>query len=201
MWVDDDAIRLAVVERLPWIKRNQAQLRTAERQTERLMETGESHYVWGKRYRLQAPGIGKPSICLAGEHLRISAPENATGAEKLAILNRWYRAELKSAVSALLPVWVERLQVPTPTISIRRMKTKWGSAHTYKSAILLNIELAKKHPSCLEYILVHELIHFIEPTHNEHFIALLDYHIPNWVQRKEILDEAPLSDEHWCRLA
>lgn len=195
--VDEDAIRLAVVQRLPWIKKQREQLQNADRQTERRMVSGETHYVWGERLRLDASRYGRSKVSVAGKTLWLTTPMDYDDDQRRAVLEHWYRKELKSAVPPLLAKWQPIIGAEAAKVVVRHMKTKWGTCQAESRAIWLNLELAKKNPRCLEYIVVHELTHLIERTHNEHFIELMDLHMPDWRARRDELNEAPLADEEW----
>jgi len=195
--LDEDAIRLAIVQRLPWIKQQRKQLQDAERQTKRRMVSGETHYVWGERLRLDASRNGRASVSIAGKTLWLTAPADYATEQRQVILDHWYRKQLKKAVPALLEKWQPIVGVGATKFVVRRMKTKWGTCQTASNTIWLNPELAKKNPRCLEYIVGHELTHFIERTHNERFIELMDQHLPDWRARRNELNEAPLAEEDW----
>lgn len=195
--VDEDAIRLAIIQRLPWIKKQREQLQGADRQTERRMLSGESHYVWGERLLLDASKHGRSNVTASGNTLWVTTPADYDDAQQRAVLDRWYRNELKKAVPALLEKWQPIIGEEASKFVVRRMKTKWGTCQTESRAIWLNPELAKKNPRCLEYIVVHELTHLIERTHNERFIELMDSYMPDWRARKCELNDAPLAAEEW----
>lgn len=193
----EDAIRLAVVQRLPWIKKQREQLRNADRQTERRMVSGETHYVWGERLRLDASRHGRAKVGVAGKTLWLTTPEDYDDSQRRAVLDHWYRKELKAAVPPLLAKWQPIVGEEATKFVVRHMKTKWGTCQTKSRSIWLNPELAKKNPRCLEYIVVHELTHLIERTHNERFVELMDLHMPEWRVRRDELNNAPLTSEHW----
>ena len=195
--VDEDAIRLAVVQRLPWIKKQREQLRNAERQAERRMISGETHYVWGRRLRLDASKVGRSKVHVAGKTLWLKTPADYDEGQRRAVLDRWYRKELKAAVPPLLAKWEPVIGVEARGFVVRHMKTKWGTCQVESRAIWLNPELAKKNPRSLEYIVVHELVHLIERTHGERFIGLMDQHLPDWRARRDELNDAPLAAEQW----
>lgn len=196
--LDDDAIRLAIVQRLPWIKRQREQLRSAVRQSEREMITGESHYVWGKRYRLQViPAPGRIRFEISGSKLVMHAPEDSAAATRRDALDKWYRQALKSELPGLLAKWEPVIGRKPAKWSVRRMKTKWGSCNRESAHLWFNAELAKKHPNCLEYIVVHEMAHLLERNHSERFTELMDQFLPDWRARRDELNEAPLADEKW----
>ncbi|PPG40491.1 M48 family metallopeptidase [Pseudoclavibacter sp. RFBA6] len=195
--IGEDAIRLAIVQRLPWIKKQRVQLQNADRQTERHMVSGETHYVWGERLRLDASRNGRSRVSVAGKTLWLTTPRDHSGDQCKAVLDRWYRNELKAAVRPLLEKWQPLVGVKASKFVVRKMKTKWGTCQTASRTIWLNPELAKKNPRCLEYIVVHELVHLIERTHNDQFIELMDKHVPDWRARRDELNGAPLASEEW----
>ena len=196
--LDDDQVRLAVVHRLPWIKKYQQQLRAAQRQSIREMVTGESHYVWGSRYRLKViERHGRAHVEVDGERLLLYVPEGTDADHRRALLDRWYRAQLRRAVPDVLSRWESKVGVTVPKWTIRRMKTKWGSCNRETGHIWFNVELAKKHPDCLEYLAVHEMTHLLERGHGERFSKLMDKHLPDWKARRDRLNQAPLGHEQW----
>jgi len=196
--LNDDHVRLAVVQRLPWIKKQRAQLQAAERQSEREMVTGESHYVWGVRYRLKVvERPGRPHFEVDGERLLLYIPADTSADKRRELLDRWYREQLRRAIPDLIAQWEPVLGVSVARWSIRRMKTKWGSCNRESGHIWFNVELAKKHPDSLEYIVVHEMTHYLERGHGERFSKLMDGELPDWRSRRDQLNEAPLSEETW----
>ncbi|PZS17613.1 MAG: metal-dependent hydrolase [Pseudonocardiales bacterium] len=196
--LDDDQVRLAVVQRLPWIKRQREQLRAAPRQTEREMITGESHYVWGMRRRLKVvERPGRAHLELEGERLVLYVPTGAVSDKRRELLDGWYREQLRHALPDLIATWEHRLDVSVPKWTIRRMKTKWGSCNRESRHLWFNVELAKKHPDCLEYIVVHEMTHYFERNHSERFTKQMDAHMPDWRIRRDLLNGAPLGAEEW----
>jgi predicted metal-dependent hydrolase len=198
--LDDDQVRLAVVNRLPWIKRQREQLRVAQRQTIREMITGESHYVWGGRLRLKViERAGRAHIEVDGDRLLLYVPQGADAERRRELLDRWYRDQLRQAIPIVIAKWEPRIHVVVPKWSIRRMKTKWGSCNRETGHIWFNVELAKKHPDCLEYLAVHEMTHLLERGHGERFAKLMDQAMPGWRARRDLLNEAPLGHEQWVR--
>jgi predicted metal-dependent hydrolase len=196
--VDEDTIRRAVVTRLAWIKRQRAKLLAADRQPKRQMLSGETHYVWGERYRLDVSrSSGSHRVERSGRTLWVVASEGSDVDERFAVLDRWYRRELKAALPPLLDKWQERLGVEVSRVVVRRMKTKWGTCVIQSASVWFNPELAKKNPRCLEYIVVHELMHLHERKHNERFVELMDQHLPDWRARRDELNGAPLASEEW----
>lgn len=196
--LDDDQVRLAVVSRLPWIKRRREELQAAQRQTMREMVTGESHYVWGSRLRLKLiERPGRAHIEVDGDRLLLYAPVETTAEQRRQVLDRWYRDQLRRALPDLIEKWERKIRVTVPKWSVRRMKTKWGSCNRESGHIWFNVELAKKHPECLEYLVVHEMAHLLERSHGPRFTKLMDKYLPDWRTRRDQLNAAPLPDEQW----
>jgi len=195
-------IRLAVIQRLPWIERRRKQLQDAARQSSREMLTGESHYVAGVRRRLRViERPGRPHIELAGVRLLLYAPPGTDAQMRLKMLRDWQRAQLRAALPGLIEKWEPTIGRTVSRWSIRRMKTRWGSCNRETGHICFNLELAKKHPRCLEYIVVHEMTHLLERGHGESFTALMDAFLPDWRSRRDELNNAPLADERWVETA
>jgi predicted metal-dependent hydrolase len=196
--LDDDQVRLAVVSRLSWIKRQRDQLQAAQRQTIREMVTGESHYVWGSRLRLKVvERPGRAHIETEGDRLLLYVASGTTSEHRREVLDRWYRDQLRRAIPDVIDEWERRMRVTVPKWSIRRMKTKWGSCNRETGHIWFNVELAKKHPECLEYIAVHEMTHLRERSHGTRFTKLMDKYLPDWRARRDRLNEAPLAHQSW----
>jgi predicted metal-dependent hydrolase len=198
--LDDERVRLAVIQRLPWIKKQREQLRSAERQTKREMLTGESHYVWGIRHRLKVvERPGRAHVEIDGDRLLLYVPAGTDSEARLAILQQWQRAQLLGRIPGFIEEWGPIVGRPVPRWSIRRMKTKWGSCNRETGHIWFNLELAKKHPDSLEYIVVHEMTHLLERNHGERFTTLMDQFMPDWRVRQEDLNKAPLAYEDWTQ--
>ena len=196
---DDEAVRLAVVSRLGWIRRKRKEFERQERQSEREMVTGESHYFQGRRYRLSViEEDGSPSVRLIGHtgmELRVRPGSDRHARELL--LQRWYRRKLREQIPLLLVKWEPRVGESVSEVRVKKMKTLWGSCHATSRRIWLNLELAKKPASCLEFILVHEMVHFKERHHTERFRARMDALMPLWLQYRDELNRAPLAHEEW----
>ncbi|OHE16500.1 MAG: metal-dependent hydrolase [Syntrophobacterales bacterium GWC2_56_13] len=197
--VSDDAVKLAVISRLGWIKRQKAKFEDQPRQSRREMVTGESHYFLGQRYRLNTKeqnGAGKVVLRnKAAIDLYVRPGTDAERREK--ILQQWYREQLKALVPPLLDKWQQTLDVQVADWGIKKMKTKWGACNIKVRRIWLNLDLAKKPIQCLEYILVHELVHLLERHHNDRFTAYMDKFIPKWRFLRETLNKGPLGHETW----
>jgi predicted metal-dependent hydrolase len=197
--VSDKAVRLAVISRLGWIKRQQARFDAQPRQSEREMVSGESHYFLGRRYRLRfIPSRGPAKVIVRGPgtlELRGTAELPADQRER--VLLTWYRQQLKELIPPLLVKWQDAVGVRPQEWAIRKMKTKWGACNVAAGRIWLNLELVKKPVQCLEYIIVHELVHLLEKRHNERFNALMSEFLPQWRTRRAELNAAPLPHETW----
>jgi predicted metal-dependent hydrolase len=178
------------------------QFQDAERQTVREMVTGESHYVWGRRRRLsviQRPG--RAHVELDHRRLLLYIPPGTDTATRVQVLQRWQREELRRAVPPLIARWEKEIGRQVTFWGIRRMKTMWGSCNRETARIWLNLELIKKDPVCLEYVVVHEMAHLLERNHGERFVGLMDSLIPDWRARRDALNRAPLADETWILAA
>lgn len=197
--VSDDAIRLAVIGKFGWIRRQREKFTGQPRQTKRDMVNGESHYVFGRRYRLSlVMSKGRPRILLKTKtKMELHVPARTSAATRRSVLDRWYREEIRAAAGPLLEQWQEKLGVRLSFWGVKRMKTKWGSCNHRTKRVWVNLELAKKPLECVEYIVVHELVHLLEPNHGNRFISLMDKHLPDWRQRRRLLDSSPLAHESW----
>lgn len=197
--VSDEAVRLAVIDKLAWIKRQKNRFAEQSRQSQREMVNGESHYFQGRRYRLRVHiQEGPARVALRGiTSLDLFVRPGASAEQREAVLLRWYREQLKVLIPPLLEKWQSVLGVEVAHWGIRKMKTKWGSCNVEARRIWLNLELAKKSTQCLEYIVVHEMTHLLERRHNERFMALIDQAMPNWRGLREELNFAPLGHENW----
>lgn len=196
--LDDDQVRLAIIQRLPWIKRQREQLRAAERQSEREMVVGESHYVWGVRRRLKViERPGRAHIETGGDRLLLYTPAGSSVEQRRKTLDNWYREQLRQEVPDLIAKWESKLDIRVTDWNIRRMRTKWGTCNRETRRITFNVELAKKHPDCLEYIVVHEMMHYFERGHGERFTNLMDRAMTDWRSRRDQLTSAPLAFEVW----
>ncbi len=197
--LDDDPVRLAVILRLGWIRRKRAEFAKQARQSRREFVTGESHYFRGRRYRLDViERDGPPAVrLLRNTKMSLQVRPGTDRDAKEAILERWYRRQLRDQLPELCGKWARKINVTVDEVRIKKMKTLWGSCNIEAKRIWLNLELAKKPPACLEYILVHEMVHFLERHHNERFRELMDVLMPTWRSVKDTLNQAPLSHKDW----
>lgn len=190
-----DAVRLFAISKLPWIKRQRQKLLAQARDAPREYLERESHYVWGRRYLLNiVEADGRPSIELKHRKLQLRVRVEVEQERYAEILDEWYRASLRTAVEPLLHKWEPLLQVKVKRLFVQRMRTKWGSCNSEAKHVRLNTELAKKPPECLEYILVHELVHLRFRTHGPRFVAIMDAVLPQWRDLREMLNQLPLTD-------
>ena len=200
LWLDDDAVRLAVISRLGWIRRKQAEFAQQDRQSQRELVAGESHYFRGRRYRLDViERDGPPAVRLlnnAKMALRVRPGTDRDARE--AVLERWYRHQLRDQLPELCVKWTQKVGVTVDEVRIKKMKTLWGSCNIEAKRIWLNLELVKKPTSCLEFVLVHEMVHLIERQHNERFQKLMDRFMPQWRVHRDELNQQPLAHEEWA---
>lgn len=195
----DEAVRLAIISRLGWIHRRQAEFKQQDRQSQREFVTGESHYFLGRRHRLDVvEHDGPPSVRRVNNTtMALCVRPRTNPAQREAALQKWYRGRLRELLPPLLAKWEGKVGVTVAEVRIRRMKTRWGSCNAKVRRIWLNLELAKKPPACLEYILVHEMVHLVERHHTERFRECMDRVMPQWRSRREELNRAPLAHEEW----
>jgi hypothetical protein len=174
-------------------------MREQLRQTRRDMVNGETHYLWGRPYRLRVIEDGtRPHVrIIAAGRVALHVPPEADRDARARRLDSWYRQQLTDAIPELISRWARILDVEQPTWAIRRMKTKWGTCDTERGQISLNLELAQKKPTCLEYIVVHEMVHLIERKHTERFYDLMTDAMPQWITRREELNRSMLGHQEW----
>ena len=197
--MNDDAIRTFLATRIIWIKKMQSKFRNQARQTPREYVSGETHYVFGKQYRLEvSENKNSPAITFKGNSKIILniKPETSTLKREKVVLG-WYRQQLNNFLEKAIIKWEKKIGVKTNKWTVRRMKTRWGTCNYKKKNIWLNLELAKKPESCIEYVIVHELLHLIEEKHSEKFVKLLTQYLPKWQSEKEELNRMMLSHEEW----
>jgi predicted metal-dependent hydrolase len=197
--VNDEAVRLAVIDKLGWIKRQKARFAEQPRQTQREMVNGESHYFMGKRYRLRIHEIDAPAkVALRGlGSIDLFVRPNTDADQREIILLRWHREQLKTIIPPILEKWQSALKVQVADWGVKKMKTKWGSCNTVARRVWFNLELAKKPVQCIEYIVLHELVHLLERHHNEHFTSLMDSYMPQWRHCRDTLNSGFLGYEEW----
>jgi predicted metal-dependent hydrolase len=193
-----ETIRVFAISKLGWIKQQQNKLRCQERETPREYLDRESHYVWGKRHLLKVDEADTaPEVKLTHNKIVLRVRPGTNDETKKAIVAQWYREQIKAAVPELIAKWERMLGVKLERVFVRKMKTKWGSSNPRARSIRLNTELAKKPRDCLEYVVVHEMLHHVERHHNDRFTRLMDDYLPQWRHLREILNSAPLGHESW----
>ncbi len=197
--MDDEAVRLAVVSKLCWIRRHQKTFADQPRQSQREMISGESHYFLGRCYRLTVTERNGPNrITLNGtSNLTMQLRPGTDRDKHEQLLNTWYRQHMKELVPDLISKWQPIIGVQVADWGIKKMKTRWGSCNTRDHRVWLNLELAKKSLDCIEYVLVHEMVHLLERKHSERFKALMDQFLPQWRLNRDELNQTTLAHEEW----
>lgn len=197
--LDDEAVRLLVITRLGWIKRQQAKFASQPRQTEREYVSGESHYFLGYRYLLNVEyKDSPPKVSIRNKTtIDLIVRPNSDPETRERILNAWYRRELKAIIPAIIAKWEGIIGVQIAEWGIKQMKTKWGTCNISARRIWLNLELVKKPIHCIEYVIVHELVHLLERHHNDRFTGFMDKFLPNWRFLRDELNAQPLAHEDW----
>jgi predicted metal-dependent hydrolase len=188
-----EVARAYAVSRLPWIRAKQSELRGQAREPVRQYVNRESHYVWGKRYLLTVVERDeKPSVKLDHRRITMAVRPGSDRAKREAVMLAWHRELLHEEVPRLIHMWEPILEVEVAAYFLQRMKTKWGSCNRRARNIRLNTELVKKPKDLLEYVVVHEMLHLIAPTHSERFVELLSRHLPGWREARAELNELPV---------
>lgn len=195
-----EVARAYAISKLGWIRNQQAKLRAQARETPRQFIERESHSLWGRRYLLSVvEKDAKPVVKLDHRRITLTVRPGSTLAKRAEVIEEWHRALLHQVVPTLIEKWEARLGVKVAGYFLQRMKTKWGGCNHRAGNIRLNTELVKKPKDLLEYVVVHEMLHLVEPTHSERFVALLEKHYPTWREARAELNELPLAAEAWAR--
>ncbi|OFE12346.1 metal-dependent hydrolase [Pseudohongiella acticola] len=193
-----DVARAYAISKLGWIRERRQELQDQARETPRQFISRESHYVWGRRYVLEVKHKdAKPSVLLQPKKIILSVRPGTEAIKRAEIMYAWHRKLLHDLIPPLIQKWEAKLNVKVNAYYLQRMKTKWGSCTAQARNIRLNTELVKKPKDLVEYVLVHEMVHLIEPTHSERFVALLNQHCPGWREARAELNELPLGAEAW----
>jgi predicted metal-dependent hydrolase len=200
--MSDEAIRMLLAMRIPWINKQRAKFQGQARQTPRKYVSGESHYLWGRRYMLEVRNENKPmSVNLKGKKkIVLQVPARSTIKKREEVMLDWYRRELRAETEKQISKWQDKIGVKANNLGIKKMKTKWGTCNYKAGRIWLNLELAKKPIEFTEYVVVHELLHLIEKNHSERFVKLLSQHMPKWRSLKEELNRFVLTHEEWKKV-
>lgn len=190
---NEETIRMFAVSRISWIKKQRKNFENQARQTKRQYVTGESYYVWGKRYRLDVRYSNiRNEVRILGGKLILQVRKESTPAQRENVLNEWYREQLKQTIPGILERCEHVVGVSCAEWQVKNMRTKWGTCNIEKRRIWLNLQLAKKTPECLAYVITHELVHFLERKHNDQFKQYMDQFFPNWRDVKETLNQQML---------
>lgn len=193
-----EVARAYAISKLGWIRDQQAKLKGQARETPRQFVERESHYLWGRRYLLTVvENDMKPSVRIDHRRITLSVRPGSTSAKREQVMHGWHKLLLHETVPGLISKWEAKLGVTVSGYFLQRMKTKWGGCNHRAQNIRLNTELVKKPKDLLEYVIVHEMLHLVEPTHSERFVGLLDHHFPSWREARAELNELPLAAETW----
>jgi predicted metal-dependent hydrolase len=193
-----DTVRVFAIAKVQWIKNQQRKLRDQERESPLEFLDRESHFVWGKRYLLKIMEVNEaPSVELSHNRMILRVRPGTNAAMRGSIVDKFYREQLHRAVPPLIEKWQRLMGVKVERHFIQRMKTKWGSCNHRAKTVRFNTDLARKPRQYLEYVVVHEMAHLLERTHNNRFLALMDHFMPKWRFRREFLNSLPLRHENW----
>jgi predicted metal-dependent hydrolase len=196
--MSDETLRVYLVAKIGWIRSQQKKLQEAQRETAREYIDRESHYLWGSRLLLKIKEEAVPAtVEVKSRQMILRVRPGSTMESREAVVHAWYREQVRRAAEPLIAKWETKLKVRSNSLFIQKMKTKWGSCNTTKKNIRLNTELGKKPKECLEYIVVHELVHLLEPSHNARFQELMDRNLPNWRALRSQLNSSPLAHLDW----
>lgn len=191
--MNKELLRVYVSSKLGWIRRQRKKIISQKREPDYLYITNESHYFFGKRYLLKvSESENKSQVFLHHNHVELVVPFDCTAEYKRNLLYKWYRKELRTYLSYTVDKYVKIIDVSPKSFGIRKVKTKWGSCNDSAKSIWFNIELVKKPKECVDYIVVHELVHLKERRHNKNFIMLMNKYLPNWQVRKKTLNDLPI---------
>ena len=193
MSATEDAIRMFVISRIAWVKKQRQRFAEQPRQTERKYVTGESYYSWGKRYRLDVVYNNvRNDIAMSDQKIVLQVRKDSTPQQRANVMDRWYRENLKQAIPAVFEKCEKTVGVKAKEWKIKNMRTKWGTCNAKEKRVWLNLQLAKKTPECLEYVIIHELVHLLEKNHNDVFKEYMDKFYPNWRTVKAKLNDQML---------
>ncbi len=184
----DEAIKLFAITKIGWIKRQIDKFENQQRQTKREYVSGESHYVWGRRYRMEIGHDYRNNIEIKGNKLILTVRESSTTQQREKVMTEWYREQLKKKLPELVRKWEGIIGVQAESFRIKNMLTRWGTCNIKDKRIWINLQLAKKPIECLEYVVVHELVHLLEKSHNSVFVEYMDKYLPDWRVKKDLLN-------------
>ncbi len=197
-----DVARAYAISKLTWIRQRQENFVKQARETPRRFIERESHHLWGKRYLMTVTQKNsKPSVKLDHKRINLTVRPGSSQAKREQVIHEWHKSLLHKTIPPLIAQWEKKLKVKVSAYFLQRMKTKWGSCNHQSGNIRLNTELVKKPKELLEYVIIHEMIHLIEPTHSKRFIDLLQKNHPQWQEARAELNELPLSADNWGSLS
>jgi predicted metal-dependent hydrolase len=193
-----EVVRAYAISKLSWIREQQRKLKNQARETPRQFIERESHYLWGRRYLMTVfHRDAKPCVTLDHQRITLTVRPGSDARRRAEVIHEWHKSILHEVVPTLIKKWEPKLEVKVTDYFLQRMKTKWGSCNQKAGHIRLNTELVKKPRDLLEYVIVHEMVHLLEPTHNDRFMAILGEHYPTWREARVELNELPLTAEVW----
>jgi len=196
--MDLETIRVYAVNKLSWIKKQQDKIAKQEREPKREFINRESHYFQGERYLMKIiEHNSPPKVELKHKTIELCVRPNSTLEKRKEVMDDWYRQQLKVEISKLIELWSKKINIKINEFGVKKMKTRWGSCNIQKNRIWLNLELAKKPIECLEYVVVHEMVHLLEKNHNARFYSLVNKYYPNWKHSKSLLNRLPISHGNW----
>jgi len=194
-----EVARAYAISKLVWIRDQQRKLECQARETRRRFVERESHHVWGRRYLMTVDYQDvKPTVVLSNKRITLIVRPGSSAEKRAEVMHEWHKSLLHEVVPPLIQKWERKLNVCVSGYFLQRMKTQWGSCNHAEGNIRLNTELVKKPKDLLEYVVVHEMAHLIEPTHSDRFVAVLNEHYPNWREARAELNELPLAAESWA---
>lgn len=193
-----DVARAYAITRLRWIREQQAKFRGQAREAPRQFVERESHYLWGRRHLLTIVfQDARPFVSLDHRRITLTLRPGSDTRKHAEVMHEWHKSLMHGVVPSIIQKWEPKLKVKVAGYFLQRMKTKWGSCNHEAGHIRLNTELVKKPKDLLEYVIVHEMVHLLEPTHSERFLSLLGEHYPTWREARAELNELPLAAEIW----
>ena len=193
-----EVARAYAISKISWIREQQEKLRNQARETSRQFVERESHYLWGRRYLMTViEQDSKPCVTVDHKRITLSVRPGSDYAKRASVIHEWHKSPLHEFIPSLIARWEPKLDVHVVAYFLQRMKTKWGSCNHNAGHIRLNTELVKKPKDLVEYVVVHEMVHLIEPTHSDRFVSILTDCYPSWREARAELNELPLAAEEW----
>jgi len=193
-----EVARAYAISKLQWIRQQQARMAGQARETPRQLVTRETHYLWGRRYLMEVvPTTGAQKVTLDHRRIRLHVRPGASLARREVVFYEWQKSVLHEFLKEAIAKWEAVMGVKASAYYVQKMKTKWGSCNHKNKTIRLNTELVKKPKDLAEYVIVQELAHLMEPTHNERFVGLLNQFYPGWQEARMELNDLPLGWVDW----